>query len=134
MTVRMKRLIALAIVGLIALAQKPAPPAGQTSEVRVAVLETKVEALTAELRIVQTKLDAISTQMQDLSTKMNLVLVVGSVLFGAMVTQMSGLLSSRSKERETARRDEEMEILRRKVEELEKLPRIPGGRGVAAGS
>ena len=67
-----------------------APTQLSDSNARIAVLETKVESLGSETQKLQQKIDSLITQVQDLNTKMNLVLLVGSILFGATITQIAG--------------------------------------------
>src|SRR4051812_40396635 len=99
----MKSVFLLCLLVLAAIGQQSSVPrpssvaSSSTPDVtaRVAVLESKVETLTSEMQKLQQKIDSLMTQVQDLNTKMNLVLVVGSIIFGAMITQMAGALSGR---------------------------------------
>ncbi len=95
-------------VTLAALAQTPgvprssAPAQQADSNARVAVLETKVEALGIETRKLEQKIDTLvasvqdlNTKIQDLTTKMNLVLFVATILFGGLITQVAGALGTK---------------------------------------
>jgi peptidoglycan hydrolase CwlO-like protein len=94
----MKPAALLVGVAVALLAQQPSrgPAAtGADPSSRIAVLETKVEALSSDVQRLQQKVDTLLIQVQDLNTKVNLVLVVASVIFGALITQMAGIVGRR---------------------------------------
>lgn len=124
----MKRVLLLCAVLAVAVAQTGSTPreseaSGASDDLgaRTAALESKVEALGGEVQKLQQKIDGLITQVRDLNTKMNLVLLAGSVLFGAMITQVAGALGARRNSganEESVRRGRELDEMRTRMEEL----------------
>jgi hypothetical protein len=73
-------------VVLVAMAQQSSGPR----------VPANLETLSVQMQKFEQKIDSLTSQVQDLNTKMNLVLVVGSIIFGAMITQIAGALNKRA--------------------------------------